>query len=82
MTINKTAIATSVTLALGFSLPLYAQTEGVPSTVVDGDAVTIECIPQAEVDAMNPIDREKLTLPICEVIDGEMNKEDSKTITQ
>jgi hypothetical protein len=82
MTIKKTAISTSIVLAVGLSLPLFAQTEGVPTNVVDGDAVTIECIPQAEADAMNPTDREKLTLPICEATDGGTNKEDTKAPTQ
>ena len=82
MTIKKTAISTSMALAIGLSLPLFAQTEADPTKIVDGDAVTIECIPQAEVDAMTQEDMAKLILPICEVVDGEMKKEDSKAITQ
>jgi len=78
MTIKKTAISTSMVLAMGLSLPLFAQTEEMPKAVVDGDTAIIECIPQAEVDAMNAADKEKLTLAICEDVEaakGEMNKE-------
>lgn len=75
MTIKKTAVSTSIVLAIGLSFPLFAQTEGVPETVVDGDAVTIECVPQAEVDAMTAADKEKLTLPVCEITEN--NPEDA-----
>jgi hypothetical protein len=37
-----------------------------PEATVDGVAVEIECIPQAEVDLMNEADKGKLTLPVCE----------------
>ena len=45
--------------------------------ILDGDALTIECIPQLEADAMDQADREKLTIPICEDIDEGMKKEDA-----
>jgi len=82
MTIKQTVISTSIALTLGITGPLFAQTATDPSKIVDGDAVTIECIPQAEVDAMSQEDKEKLTLPICELVDGEMKKEDSMAVTQ
>lgn len=88
MTIKKTAVSTSIVLAsvlaLGTSLSAFAQTQEMP-TIVDGDTTIIDCIPQAEVDAMNAADKEKLTLPTCENVDGqtsEKNKEDSGTATQ
>lgn len=93
MTIQKTAISTSIVLALGLSIPAFAQTEGQPEamegtasvTIIDGDAVTIECVPQAEVDAMTVEDKGKLTLPVCEdagASDGEKNADGSKAVTQ
>ena len=68
MTIKKTAVATSILLAMGFSLPGFAETKP-QSVVVDGDAVTIECITKAEVDMMSDEDRAKLTLPVCAEIE-------------
>ena len=93
MTIKKTAITTSIALAMGFSIPAFAQTEGQPeamagtssASVVDGDAVTIECVPQAEVDAMTDEDKGKLTLPVCKdagASNGEKNAQGSKAVTQ
>ncbi len=88
MTIKKTAVSTSIVLAsvlaMGTSMSAFAQTEEMP-TIVDGDTAIIECIPQAEVDTMNAADKEKLTLPTCESVDGqtsEKNKEDSGAATQ
>jgi hypothetical protein len=88
MTIKKTAVSTSIVLAsvlaMGASMSAFAQTEEMPK-IVDGDSAIIECIPKAEVDAMNAADKEKLTLPTCEDIDGknsEKNKEDSGAATQ
>lgn len=81
MTINKTALSTSLLLALGLSMSSLAQAESLPVTegtssvtIVDGDAVTIECIPQAEVDAMTDEDKGKLTLPVCEDAQAEGEK--------
>jgi len=93
MTIKKAAISTSIVLAMGFSIPVFAQTEGQPEamegtgsvTIVDGDAVTIECVPQAEVDAMTDEDKGKLTLPVCEDAGasiGEKNADGSMAVTQ
>ena len=86
MTISKTALSTSLlTLAMmAVSSTSFAGTEGVPEviegasnvTVVDGDAVSIECITQAEVDAMTPEDKEKLTLPVCDA--DKSNEADNK----
>lgn len=73
MTIKKTVIATSFMLAMGASLPGFA---GTKTEVVDGDAVTIECIPLAEVEAMTDEDKAKLTVPVCE--DVEKNEDGTK----
>ncbi|MEH6455721.1 MAG: hypothetical protein V7749_05330 [Cocleimonas sp.] len=62
MTIKKTAITTSLLLAMGLSMPGFAETK---TEMVDGDAVTIECITLAEVDLMTDEDKAKLTLPVC-----------------
>lgn len=62
MTINKTTLSTSLLLAIGLSVSAFAQTETAPAT----EPVAIECIPQAEVDAMTDEDKGKLTLPVCE----------------
>jgi hypothetical protein len=66
MTIKKTALSTSIILAMGLAVPAFAKTEGMPEATVDGVAGEIECIPQAEVDLMNEADKGKLTLPVCE----------------
>lgn len=63
MTIKKTAIATSLLLAMGFSAPGFAETS---SVMVDGNAV--ECVPVADIEAMTEEDKAKLTLPVCEVL--------------
>jgi hypothetical protein len=81
MTIKKTALSTSIILAMGFAVPAFAKTEGMPEAIVDGVAVEIECIPQAEVDLMTAEDQSKLTLPVCEdagVSDEEKNAEEPK----
>ncbi len=80
MTIKKTALSTSIILAMGLTIPAFAQTEGAAPTV-DGEAVTIECIPQAEVDLMTAEDKGKLTLPVCadaEAAETEKNAEEPK----
>ena len=93
MTIKNTALSTSIVLAMGLSIPAFAQTEGQPEVVegttsaatLDGDAVIIECILQAEVDAMTQEDKEKLTLPVCkdtDVSDGEKNADGSAAVTK
>ncbi|MGK0273244.1 MAG: hypothetical protein ACI88H_003923, partial [Cocleimonas sp.] len=46
---------------MGLSLPGFSETK---AEVVDGDAVTIECITMAEVDLMTDEDKAKLTLPV------------------
>ncbi len=74
MTIKKTAIATSLLLAMGLSSSVFAETK-----VLDGDAVTIECITAAEVEAMSDEDKAKLTLPVCENVE---KNEDGTTATQ
>ena len=79
MTIKKIAATSSMVLALGFSLPLFAMSHEAKEKVLDGDALTIECIPQIEADAMEQADREKLTIPICEDIDEGMKKDDAAT---
>jgi len=71
MTITKTSISTAILLAIGFSTPTWAESEAMPTgapdvTIVDGDAVKIECVPQTELDAMSATDKEKLNLPVCE----------------
>ncbi len=76
MTIMKTALSTSLlTLAvMTVSSTSFAKTGGVPEvmegasdvTVVDGDAVSIECISQADVDAMTAEDKANLKLPVCD----------------
>jgi len=77
MTIKKTALSTSIILAMGLSIPAFAETklaEG--ATAADGTVVEIECVPQTEVDLMTAEDKAKLTLPICEVkADAEADKE-------
>jgi len=79
MTTKKTALSTSIILAVGLAVPAFAQTEGVPVTVVDGEAVEIECIPQAEVDLMSEEDKGKLNLPVCEdAAASEKNAEEPK----
>lgn len=75
MTIKKTTLTSSMILALGLSLPLFAASDADAPKIVDGDGIVIECIPQLEVDAMNPTDKEKLTIPICEDINQAMPKE-------
>jgi len=82
MTIKKTALSTSVILAMGFAVPVFAKTELMPEATLDGVAVEIECIPQAEVDLMTQEDRGKLNLPICEdagLTDEEKDAKDIKT---
>ena len=80
MTIKKTAVLTSIILASGLSLSATAQAEGQPKgmaekpTIVDGDAVTIDCIPQAEVDALTDAEKEKLKLPVCEDVKSSEEK--------
>ncbi len=71
MTITKTGISTAIFLVIGFSTPTWAESEAMPAaapnvTIVDGDAVQIECVPQTELDAMSAADKEKITLPACE----------------
>ena len=78
MTIKETAVATSILLAMGLSLPGFAETKAQP-VVVDGDAVTIDCITKAEVDTMSDEDRANLKLPICEEVE---KNADGTTATQ
>jgi len=89
MTNQKTALFSSIFLVAGLATSVYAQAEGKKDastdmttvTVIDGDAVTIECIPQAEVDAMTAADKEKLKLPVCEdaeALQGKKNAPDAK----
>ena len=66
MAIKKTALSTAIILAMGFAIPALAKTEVMPTAVVDGEAMEIECIPQAEVDLMTEEDQVKLNLPVCE----------------
>lgn len=82
MTIKTTGVSTVMLLAMGFSTPTWAQSEGMPATepgvadvtIVDGDTVKIECVTQAEIDAMAAEDKEKLTLPVCEAGDESVDK--------
>jgi len=78
MSIKKIAVASSLLLTMGFSSPLFAGSNSEQGKVLDGDALTIECIPQAEADVMEQADREKLTIPICEDIEGGMKKDANK----
>lgn len=84
MKITKTGISTAILLAIGFSTPTWAESEAMPAaapdvTIVDGDAVKIECVPQTELDAMSAGDKEKLTLPVCEpAADAEGEKTEAK----
>ena len=92
MTIQKTAMLTSIFFAAGLTTIAFAKTEGQPAmegtssvTIIDGDAVTIECIPQAEVDVMTAQDKEKLKLPVCEdasASEGDKNAQEQKTTAQ
>lgn len=75
MTIKKTAVATSLLLAMGLSASSFA---GSKTEVVDGDKVTIECITQAEVDLLTDKAKAKLTLPVCE----EVEKNEKETMTK
>jgi len=79
MSIKKVVVSSSAVLALSLSLPLFAASQTDEEKTVDGDAVTMECIPQIEADAMEQAEREKLTLPICEAIEEGMKKEDAAT---
>ncbi|WP_299872872.1 hypothetical protein [uncultured Cocleimonas sp.] len=58
MTIKNTIVATSFLLALGTSLPGFAETKA-------EDAPAPICVTAAEVEAMSDEDKAKLTLPIC-----------------
>ena len=75
MTIKKTAVTTSFLLAMGLSLPGFADDK---VEMVDGDSVTIECVTQADVDLMTEEDKAKLILPICD----EMMEKKEETKTQ
>jgi len=71
MNITKTGISTAIFLAMGFSTPTWAESEAMPAaapevTIVEGDAIKTECVPQAEFDAMSAGDKEKITLPVCD----------------
>ncbi len=71
MTIKKTALSTSIVLALGLSIPAFAETKAAEGAIAaDGTVVEIECIPQTEVDLMTAEDKAKLTLPVCETEAG------------
>jgi len=71
MTIKKTALSTSIILALGLSIPAFAETKAAEgATAADGTVVEIECVPQTEVDLMTAEDKAKLTLPVCEAEAG------------
>ncbi len=74
MRINKTALSTSIILAMGLSIPAFAEvvTKDAAATM-DGKVVEIECVPQTEVDLMTTEDKAKLMLPICDV-DAEADK--------
>ena len=63
MTLKNTMITTSFLLAMGASLPGFAETK---AEMVDGDTVSIECVVAADVAAMTAEDKAKLTLPVCE----------------
>ena len=71
-------IAVAILLVTGLSLPGFAETKVQPE-VVDGDAVTIECITKAEVDKMSDEDKAKLILSVCEQIE---KNADGTTATQ
>lgn len=66
ITITKTAVATSFLLAIGLSFPGFVEAK---TEIVDGDAVTIECITKAEVDMMSDEDRANLKLSVCEEVE-------------
>ncbi|KAG1707728.1 Miniconductance mechanosensitive channel YbdG [Nymphon striatum] len=71
MLLKKVVLTSSMALALSavFSANTWAESPAVEAPkmeIIDGDKVTIECIPQAEVDAMSAGDKEKLTLPVCD----------------
>jgi len=68
MTIKKLAISTSILLAMGLSSAGFADDKGMPA-VVDGDAVSIECITKADVDKMTDEEKANLKLPVCEEIE-------------
>ena len=74
MTINKTALSTSLLLALGLSMSALVQAETAPAADAPADAVALECVPQAEVDAMTDEDKGKVTLPVCEDAKAEGEK--------
>ena len=65
MTIKKTVVATAFLMAMGLSSSGFALSKPEPE-VLDGDAVTIECVTLADVDLMTDEEKGELTLPVCE----------------
>jgi len=68
MTINKIVLASSLLLAIGVSATGFANEK---PEMVDAEAVTIECVSAADVEAMTDEDKSKLTLPVCENVKTE-----------
>jgi len=63
MSTLKTTLSTSIVLAMGLALPFLAHAEG--NAPIEGDAVSIDCVLPAEVEAMTDEEKAKLTLPVC-----------------
>jgi len=72
MTIKKIVLASSLLLTTGFSATGFANEK---PEMVDADAVTIECVSAADVEAMSDEDKANLALPICENV--EMDKKEA-----
>jgi len=64
MSTLKTTLSTSIVLAMGLALPFLAHAEGHAPTE-EGDAVAVDCVLPAEVEAMTDEEKAKLTLPVC-----------------
>jgi len=64
MSTLKTTLSTSIVLAMGLAVPFLAQAE--EKAAMEGDAVKVECISAAEVEAMTDEQKAKLTAPVCE----------------
>jgi len=74
MSTLKTTLSTSIVLAMGLALPFLAHAEG--KAPLEGDAVTIDCVLPAEVEAMTDEEKAKLTLPVC-ADDANVSEEDN-----
>ena len=76
MSTLKTTLSTSIVLAMGLALPFLAHAEGHAPT--EGDAVAVDCVLPAEVEAMTDEEKAKLTLPVC--VDGATASESEEPV--